>query len=122
MPPPPRWSAHLGSGDRKLSGGDRVFAAQADQDGRFEIAAVGPERIAHLTLAGPGIATAEVVIVTRAGFDPTPYNRATLEKIKSPYSELGYHPMLYPPDTAIVAGRSRSAGGHNTATGSRGPG
>jgi RNA polymerase sigma factor (sigma-70 family) len=102
-PPQPKWSAEFRSGNHKLPTGDRVFAAATGPDGKFEIAGVGPEREALVALSGPGIADAQVEILTRPGFDPTPYNRETLEKLKSPYSELGYHPMLYPPDTAIVA-------------------
>ena len=49
------------------------------------------------------IAVANVEVVTRPGFDPTPYNRETLEKLKAPYSEMGVHPMLHPPETAVVA-------------------
>jgi RNA polymerase sigma factor (sigma-70 family) len=102
-PPPGKWSAQFRSGNHSLGAGDQVFAAATDKAGKFEIAGVGPERVVHVDLRGPGIANAQVVVLTRTGFDPTPYNRETLEKLKSSYAELGYHPMLYPPDTAIVA-------------------
>jgi RNA polymerase sigma factor (sigma-70 family) len=102
-PPPPKWSASFREDNRKPPGGDQVFASVTGPDGKFEITGVGPEREALVYLSGPGIADTQIEILTRAGFDPTPYNRETLEKLKSPYSELGYHPMLYPPDTAIVA-------------------
>ncbi|HKB04375.1 MAG TPA: sigma-70 family RNA polymerase sigma factor [Gemmataceae bacterium] len=102
-PPSPKWWADFGPGDRKLPAGEPVLAATTDADGRFTITGVGPERVATLRLAGPGIAVSQVVVLTRAGFDPTPYNRETLEKLKATYHWLGYHPMLYPPDAAVVA-------------------
>src|SRR5262245_55858562 len=87
---------------RPAEAGD-MFAAVTDKDGRFTIAQVGSERLVSLNVRGPEIGDVAVVIVLRAGFDPTPYNRETLEKLKSPYAELGDHPMLDGPDTAIVA-------------------
>src|SRR5262249_19750425 len=101
-PPAGKWSAFFRSDPLEPAASDRASAAVTGADGKFEITSVGPERVVHLMLRGPGIAITEVVVLTRAGFDPTPYNRETLEKIKSPYSQLGYHPMLYPPETAIV--------------------
>jgi RNA polymerase sigma factor (sigma-70 family) len=102
-PPSGKWSVYFEGRNDKPAPGDHPFATKTGPDGKFEIAGVGPERVVHLDLRGPGIANAQVVILTRAGFDPTPYNRETLEKIKSPYSELGYHPMLYPPVCNLVA-------------------
>ena len=102
--PDSKWFVSFRSWDNvKPADADSMFAAVTDKDGRFQIAHVGSERIANLHVRGPGIADAPVVVVLRAGFDPTPYNRETLEKLKSPYAELGYHPMFYPPETAIVA-------------------
>jgi hypothetical protein len=87
----------------RLPTADPVLATTTDKDGWFTLTGVGPERVVQLRLTGPGIATADVEVLTRPGFDPTPYNRETLEKLKSMYAEMGHHPMLYPPDTAIVA-------------------
>ncbi|MBO0698092.1 MAG: sigma-70 family RNA polymerase sigma factor, partial [Zavarzinella sp.] len=118
-PPGGKWSAQLNPRDRKPAEGDPVYAASTDKDGRFTIDGVGSERVAYVYVAGTGIAATQVVVLTRAGFDPTPYNRETLEKIKSPYSEIGFHPMLYPPDTVIVAEAEKPIRGvvKETATG-----
>src|SRR4029077_5994632 len=99
-----KWFVSFRSWDnRKPANAADMFAAVTDKDGRFTIAPVGSERLANIHVRGRGIAEAGFEIVLRAGFDPTPYNRETLERLKSPYAILGYHPMLYPPDTAIVA-------------------
>ncbi len=42
-------------------------AATTDQDGRFRLTGVGRERIAHLLLEGPGIATEQLDVRTRPG-------------------------------------------------------
>jgi RNA polymerase sigma factor (sigma-70 family) len=102
--PGSKWFVSIGAKlDPKQPGGEQVFAASTDKDGRFTIANVGSERKVDLYVHGPGIADAEVVVLTRKGFDPEPYNKATIDKLKVPYSELGYHPMLNSPDPAIVA-------------------
>jgi RNA polymerase sigma factor (sigma-70 family) len=90
-------------GDRKLSDGTPVFAATTDKDGRFSIAGVGAERVLRLVVSAPGFAMSEVTVLTRPGFDPAPYNAYTVEKLKSQFSEIGYHPTLYPPEANIVA-------------------
>ncbi len=102
--PGSKWTVSFRSWeDRKPPKTRGVYAASTDNDGRFAIANVGSERLVRLHIRGPGIAEDEVMVVTRAGFDPEPYNKATREKIRSPYSELGYHPMLHAPQTNIVA-------------------
>src|SRR5262249_35609323 len=118
--PESKWFVSFRSWDnRKPANAGEMFAAVTDKDGRFEIAHVGSERLANLHVRGPGIAEAGFEIVLRAGFDPTPYNRETLERLKSPYAVIGYNPMLYPPDTAIVAEAEKPIRGvvKETATG-----
>jgi protocatechuate 3,4-dioxygenase beta subunit len=118
--PQSNWFVSFRSWDnRKPADAGDMFAAVTDKDGRFTIAHLGSERLVNLHIRGSGIAEAAVAIILRAGFDPTPYNRETLEKLKSRYSELGYHPMLYPPDTAVVAEAEKPIRGvvKETATG-----
>jgi len=118
--PESKWSVSFRSWDnRKPANAGEMFAAVTDKEGRFTIAHVGSERLANLHVRGPGIAEAGFEIVLRTGFDPTPYNRETLEKLKSPYAFIGYNPMLYPPDTAIVAEAEKPIRGvvKETATG-----
>jgi len=102
--PPSKWFVSFRSWEeRKPPEKEGAFAAVTDADGRFAIANVGSERLVTLHVQGPGIAEAEVVVVARAGFDAAPYNQATAEKMKAPYSELGYHAMLHSPEPNIVA-------------------
>jgi len=118
--PESKWFVSFRSWDnRKPANAADMFAAVTDKDGRFTIAHVGSERLANLHVRGPGIAEAGFEIVLRASFDPTPYNRETLDRLKSPYAIIGYNPMLYPPDTAIVAEAEKPIRGvvKETATG-----
>ena len=89
--------------DRKLADGTWMYGATTDRDGKFEITNCGAEREVHLQVRAPGIAGAEIAVITREGFDPTPYNRLTLEALKDEYAAfLGRHYLMYPPSTNIV--------------------
>jgi RNA polymerase sigma factor (sigma-70 family) len=75
-----------------------------DRDGRFEMAGVGAERLVSLKISGAGRAEVEVHVVTRAGFDPKPYNDATLG-LKPKYGEKlswSFNPMLSAPDFSLA--------------------
>ncbi|HTU93508.1 MAG TPA: RNA polymerase sigma factor [Gemmataceae bacterium] len=84
------------------SGAGAVLAATTDADGRFVLHGVGAERLVSLRLSGGGIAADEVWIVNRAGFDPKPYNQATLDN--TPKGERGFHGrwMLSGPDVSVA--------------------
>jgi RNA polymerase sigma factor (sigma-70 family) len=102
--PNSKWFVNLRSWDnRKPPAEGAMFAANTDKDGRFAIAHVGNERLVTLEVRAPGIAHNSVMVVVRAGFDPTPYNQATAEKIRSPYSMIGWHPMFHSAEPNIVA-------------------
>jgi Sigma-70, region 4 len=47
-----------------------------DKNGRFRIAGVGTERAVPLLIRAPAIAQAAILVVTRDGIDPIPYDRA----------------------------------------------
>lgn len=53
---------------------------RTDKDGRFRIMGVGCERLAVLQVNKPGIAQPRLRVVTRAGFDPAPLNKAAREQ------------------------------------------
>jgi protocatechuate 3,4-dioxygenase beta subunit len=95
----------------------RVLSAATDKDGRFRISGAGAERVATLRVKGPGIAQAELYVLTRPGFDPGPYNRAVLEGIPPELRIPGQPPLLYGPTldyvakaTRIIEGTVREAG------------
>jgi hypothetical protein len=94
-----------------------VLSATTDKDGRFRISGAGAERVAALRVKGPGIAQAELYVITRPGFDPRPYNRAALEGIPPELRIPGQPPLLYGPTfdyvaqaTRIIEGTVREAG------------
>jgi hypothetical protein len=85
------------------SGAGAVLATTTDADGRFALHGVGAERLVSLRLSGGGIAANEVWVANRAGFDPKPYNQATIDNL--PKGERGFYGRgaLSGPDVAIVA-------------------
>jgi RNA polymerase sigma factor (sigma-70 family) len=85
------------------SGTGAVLAATTDAEGRFVLYGVGAERLVSLRLSGGGIAAEEVWVANRAGFDPKPYNQATLDNL--PKGERGFNGrwMLSGPDVSAVA-------------------
>ncbi len=86
-----------------LSGAGALFAATTDADGRFVLHGVGEERVVSLRLSGAGIAAVETWVVNRAGFDPKPYNQATIDNL--PKGKRGFYGrwMLSGPDVAVAA-------------------
>ncbi|HEY7154357.1 MAG TPA: sigma-70 family RNA polymerase sigma factor [Gemmataceae bacterium] len=85
------------------SGTGALLATTTGADGRFALHGVGAERIVSLHLSGGGIAADEVWVANRAGFDPKPYNQATLDNL--PKEKKGSYPrwMLSGPDVSVVA-------------------
>jgi protocatechuate 3,4-dioxygenase beta subunit len=78
-------------------------AVTTGADGRFAVAGLGAERFVTLRVRGPGIADTDTHVVTRDGFDPKPYNRATLDNV--PKGMEGFVPLwlLDGPDPVVVA-------------------
>jgi RNA polymerase sigma factor (sigma-70 family) len=85
------------------SGADKLFAATADAEGRFVLRGLGDERLVSLRLRGAGIAEDELWIVNRGGFDPKPYNQATIDNIPKGRDHLSSRWLLYGPELSIVA-------------------
>jgi RNA polymerase sigma factor (sigma-70 family) len=97
-------SLSLPSGtDDRWRGAGAFFAATTGADGRFTIAGVGAERLVALSVRGAGIARTEVWVVNRDGFDPRPYNEATVGKIPTGVDRsFGFNPLLFGPDPSVV--------------------
>jgi protocatechuate 3,4-dioxygenase beta subunit len=90
-----------------LPPGEVLSVKPTGADGRFRIAGVGSERVALLSLSGPGIARATLHVVGRAGFDPGPSNRAAQESVPAPLRRLGQPHLLYGPSFTHVAAPER---------------
>jgi RNA polymerase sigma factor (sigma-70 family) len=76
-----------------------VRVTRLDRDGRFRISGVGAERRVILDVQGPGLAQGMPFVVTRAGFDPEPVNRAARERAHP----LNLPPVLHGPTFDYVA-------------------
>lgn len=79
------------------------LTAISNADGRFILSGVGTERFVKLDLQGAGIAEAHLFIINRAGFDPKPYNQASLDNIPKGRERLALRMMLHGPDVTVVA-------------------
>jgi RNA polymerase sigma factor (sigma-70 family) len=73
----------------RLPQAGKLYATKTGKDGRFVVKGVGAERVAKLAVRRPGIAQAVLSVVTRAGFDPEPFNRAAQEQIPPEYRRPG---------------------------------
>jgi hypothetical protein len=59
--------------------GERLPATVfTDRDGRFRISGAGKERAVDLITKGDKVAEERFYVLTRSGFDPTPFNRASV--------------------------------------------
>jgi RNA polymerase sigma factor (sigma-70 family) len=80
-----------------------LLPTKTDAEGRFVLRGVGNERLAALRLSGAGIAEVEAWIVNRDGFDPKPYNQATLDNTPKGFESAATRWMLHGPQVSIVA-------------------
>ncbi len=60
-----------------FGGTQSLLFTTTSKDGHFELTGVGVERRVRLRITGPGIAQTYAAVITRAGFDPEPYNALT---------------------------------------------
>jgi hypothetical protein len=86
-----------------VAGAGLLLATKTDADGRFTLRGVGEERLVSLRLSNGGIAAHDVWVANRAGFDPKPYNQATIDNI--PKGRRGHLErwMLSSPDVSVIA-------------------
>ncbi|HJZ91291.1 MAG TPA: sigma-70 family RNA polymerase sigma factor, partial [Gemmataceae bacterium] len=75
---------------------------KTDKDGRFSLKGVGAERIAVVDVTGAGYGKATVYVVTRAGLDAGPINKAAHDKISPELRIPGQPPMLSGPKVEAV--------------------
>ncbi len=85
------------------SGAEKLFSATTDAEGRFVLRGLGDERFIALRVSGAGIADDDLWIVNRGGFDPKPYNQATLDNIPKGYENFVPRWLLHGPEPSIVA-------------------
>ncbi|HTU91599.1 MAG TPA: carboxypeptidase-like regulatory domain-containing protein, partial [Gemmataceae bacterium] len=79
-----------------------LLRTTTDADGRFALHGIGCERLATLIIRGAGIADTEIRVVTRAGFDPKPYNQATRDHARKGMQRFISAWMLHGIDVALV--------------------
>ncbi len=83
---------------------DRITGpTTTDRDGRFTVRGAGAERIVYLRMDGGGIARSVPYVVTRAGFDPGPYNEELRKREHDALRELNRFLGLYGPDLTFIA-------------------
>jgi protocatechuate 3,4-dioxygenase beta subunit len=74
-----------------------------DPDGRFTVRGAGAERIVGLRFAEGGIARSMVQVVTRAGFDPKPYEETLRRRENEDLRVYNHLRAFYPTDFTFVA-------------------
>ena len=78
---------------------------KTDKDGKFTLKGIGAERIAHVDIVAPGYAKSTVYVITQAGLDAGPINKAAADKIPPELRIPGQPPTLSGPKVeAIVEG------------------
>ena len=60
-----------------FGGTQSLLFSTTSKDGHFELVGCGVERLVRLRITGPGIAQTYAEIITRAAFDPEPFNALT---------------------------------------------
>jgi RNA polymerase sigma factor (sigma-70 family) len=75
---------------------------KTDKDGKFALKGIGAERIAVVEVSGRGYAKATVYVVTRAGLDAAPINKAAHDKIPAELRITGQPPLLSGPKADLV--------------------
>jgi RNA polymerase sigma factor (sigma-70 family) len=86
-------------------------AATTGKDGRFTLRGAGAERIVQVTFTGGGVARATPYVITRADFDPKPYNDVLLRKEHAMLLSLNRFHGLYPPSLTFVAEAGKTISG-----------
>lgn len=86
-------------------------AATTDKDGRFRITGAGADRLVVLRVRGRGIAQEALYVVSRAGFDAAPVNKAVLDRTPSELRHPGQPQLLYGPKLTYVVPANRSIEG-----------
>jgi RNA polymerase sigma factor (sigma-70 family) len=96
-------------------------AATTDLDGHFRIVGAGADRLVVLRVRGPGIAQEVLYVVTQAGFDAAPVNKAVRDRTPAMMRLPGQLQLLYGPELTYVVPASRSIEGTVREAGSSNP-
>jgi RNA polymerase sigma factor (sigma-70 family) len=80
-----------------------LFPVTSDKEGRFTVTGAGAERYVVVRLSGAGIAATDIRVVNRAGFDPAPYNQASLDNIPKSGKQFAFRFVLSGPEPVVVA-------------------
>jgi RNA polymerase sigma factor (sigma-70 family) len=113
----------LPGGDRTLSARDYLttdrkndspLGVSTGKDGKFEIAGVGAERLAGLTITGAGIADTRVGVMNRPRFDPRPYNEDQADRERMRYSFVKFARTLFGPEPVVVVEQEKIIRGRVT--------
>jgi protocatechuate 3,4-dioxygenase beta subunit len=113
----------LPDGDRTLSAreylamdgkNDSPLGVRTGKDGKFEIAGVGTERLAGLTITGAGIADTRIGVMNRARFDPRPYNEDQEDRERMRYSFVKFARPLFGPEPVVVVEQEKIIRGRVT--------
>jgi RNA polymerase sigma factor (sigma-70 family) len=75
---------------------------KADKDGKFTLKGIGADRIAHVDIVAPGYAKSTVYVITQAGLDAGPLNKAASDKIPPELRIPGQPPTLSGPKVEMV--------------------
>lgn len=75
---------------------------KADKDGKFVLKGIGANRIAHVDIVAPGYAKSTVYVITQAGLDAAPLNKAATDKIPPELRIPGQPPTLSGPKVEVV--------------------
>jgi RNA polymerase sigma factor (sigma-70 family) len=91
-----------------------LVAATTAADGRFTVRGLGAERFLTFHVSGPGIASGELWVVNRKGFDPKPYNEASRNNVPQGLEDLSVYWVLHGPEPSFVAEREKIVRGRVT--------
>jgi RNA polymerase sigma factor (sigma-70 family) len=101
----------LPGGDRSLSvqedlakdrHSDSPFVVKTGKDGKFEIAGLGADRLAGLTITRAGIADTRIGVMNRDRFDPKPFNEDQHDRARMRDSFVKHARRLFGPEPAVV--------------------
>lgn len=104
-----------------LSRNEKSSQAVTDKDGRFHLQGAGVERMVLVELHAPGLTPAPLMVINRAGFDPTAWNKAARDNIPPESRRPEHPPLLYGPKVEYVAVTGRRIEGTMRETGSGKP-
>jgi hypothetical protein len=79
-----------------------------DRDGKFTLAGLGAQRIVSIRVSGPGMSATAGQVITRAGFNPKPYNEGAKDDRMPGVRSRRLVPVLYGPDAASATATRRA--------------